>query len=146
MMCPRVATLRPPAFQRPVLGYCVHILSLFLHLLEGPAPQPPCHSRSRPDPQIKAGPHGAGLLSEQGHKAPPRCSCQDRQSSARPTLQGQRLQVNNSPTELHRPWLQPGHSGSWQRWYQRPAAKGCPGTAALPLSCPWGGPAACQQG
>lgn len=41
LMCPRVATLHPPAFQRPVLGYCVHILSLFVHLLEGPSPADP---------------------------------------------------------------------------------------------------------
>lgn len=41
LMCPRAATLRPPAFQRPVLGYCVHILSLFVHLPEGPSPAAP---------------------------------------------------------------------------------------------------------
>lgn len=41
LMCPRAATLRPSAFQRPVLGYCVHILSLFVHLPEGPSPAAP---------------------------------------------------------------------------------------------------------
>lgn len=68
-------------------------------LLEGPVPQPPCHrgSHSRPDPQIKAGAPGAGLLSEQRHTALPRCSCQDSQSCARPTPQGEGSRSTRAP-------------------------------------------------
>lgn len=65
-MRPRAATLRPPAFQRPVLGYCVHILSLFVHLLQGPIPAAPLPRPSRPDPDKS----GAGPLSGHGHAAP----------------------------------------------------------------------------
>lgn len=103
LMCPRAATLRPPAFQRQVLGHCVHILSLFVHLLGGPAPQPPC--RSRLDPQIKAArlPGQSCCYQSRGKRHRPRCSCQDRGSSAVPTPQGRRLQVNKSPTDAHRP-------------------------------------------
>lgn len=89
LMWPRAATLPPPAFQRPLLGYCVHILSLFIHSLEGPRPAAPCPSHSRPDPQIKApGLTGQSCYQSRHKQHHPRCSCQDKGSSARPTPQG----------------------------------------------------------
>lgn len=51
---PLMSVLYPPAFQRPVLSYCAHILSLFVCWSRPPAPQPPCRSNSCPDQQIKA--------------------------------------------------------------------------------------------
>lgn len=52
-------------------------------------PQPPCRSRSRPDPQIKAaGLTGQSRYQSRDKRHRPRCSCQDSGSSAGPTPQG----------------------------------------------------------
>lgn len=147
LMCPGAATLHPPAFQRQVPGHCVHILSLFVHLLGGPAPQPPCHSRSRPDPQIKAARlMGQSCYQSRGKRHRLRCSCQDRELSRVKPAGVKAPGQQPSPRDRHRPRLLPRGTGAVGRsGISAMHAKGCPCAAALPLGCIWGGPASCQK-